>query len=86
MEERRTTQLLRTGLIGSVIVAICCFTPILVVLLGAIGLGAATGYLDYVLLPALAGFLGLTVYGVYRGKQATASTCCASHDPSDRGR
>ena len=86
MEERRTTRLLRTGLIGSMIVAVCCFTPILVVLLGAIGVGAATGYLDFVLLPALAGFLGLTVYGVYRGKQATAGTCCASHDPRDRGR
>ena len=86
MEERRTKRLLRIGLIGSVIAAVCCFTPVLVVLLGAIGLGAITGYLDYVLLPALAGFLGLTAYGVYRQKQATASACCASHDPRDRGR
>ena len=31
-------------------------------LLGVIGLGAITGYLDYVLLPALAVFLGLAVY------------------------
>lgn len=86
MEGRRTTRLLRTGLIGSVIVAICCVTPILVVLLGAIGLGAMTGYLDDVLLPALAGFLGLTAYGVYRQQQATAGTCCASHEPNDQKR
>ena len=80
MEERRTTQLLRTGLIGSVIAAICCFTPILVVLFGAVGLGAITGDLDYVLLPALAVFLGLTAYGVYRQKQVAAA-CCVGHEP-----
>ena len=80
MEERRTTRLLRTGLIGSVIAAVCCVTPILVVLLGVIGLRAITGYVDYVLLPALAVFLGLTAYGVYRQKQA-AGACCAGHEP-----
>jgi mercuric ion transport protein len=82
MEDVWTRRMFRTGLIGSVIVAICCFTPILVVLLGAIGLGAITGYLDYVLLPALAGFLGLTAYAVYRRKPATTGTCCASHEPN----
>lgn len=39
---------------GTVAVAICCFTPVLVVALAAVGLGALTGYLDFVLLPALA--------------------------------
>jgi len=43
--------LLRAGLIGTVLVALCCFTPILVVLLGVVGLAGLTGYLDYVLLP-----------------------------------
>jgi hypothetical protein len=37
---------------GTVIVALCCFTPVLVITLSAIGLGAVVGYLDYVLLPA----------------------------------
>jgi hypothetical protein len=41
-----------------VIAAVCCFTTILVVLLGAIGLGAITGYLDYVMLPAPGGLSG----------------------------
>jgi hypothetical protein len=36
------------------LVALCCFTPILVILLGVVGLSALTWYLDYVLLPALA--------------------------------
>lgn len=38
---------------GTIAVAICCFTPILVIALAAIGLGAMTTYLDYVLIPAL---------------------------------
>ena len=59
-------RLLGAGVIGTVIAALCCFTPVLVVLLGAVGLGAVTGYLDYVLLPALAFFVGLTIYAVVR--------------------
>jgi len=65
---KNPTTLLRVSLIGSVIVALCCFTPILVILLGVVGLSAITGYLDFVLLPALAIFLGLTVYALWRKK------------------
>ena len=50
------------GLIGTFVVLLCCATPLLVILLGAIGLGVITGYLDYVLIPVLAVFLGLTFY------------------------
>ena len=35
---------------GSVIAALCCFTPILVIGLGVVGLSAWLGWLDYVLL------------------------------------
>lgn len=62
--------LLRTGIIGSVVVAICCFTPVLVILLGAVGLSAMLGWLDYVLFPALAVFIGITVYAVMRRSRA----------------
>ena len=34
--------LLRVSVIGTVLVALCCFTPILVVLLGTLGLAALT--------------------------------------------
>ena len=54
--------LLRVSVIGTVLVALCCFTPILVILLGTVGLAALTGYLDVVLLPALAFFIGLTIF------------------------
>ncbi len=66
--------LLRVSIIGTVLVALCCFTPVLVILLGVVGLSALTGYLDYVLLPALAIFIGLTLYAIQRKRQADA--CC----------
>lgn len=66
--------LLRTSVIGTVLVALCCFTPILVILLGVVGWSALAGYLDYVLLPALALFIGLMIYALWRQRQAGA--CC----------
>lgn len=59
-------KLLCTGAGGSLIAAICCFTPVLVILFGVIGLSWAVGYLDYVLFPALAFFLGLTAFAAWR--------------------
>ena len=55
---------------GTILVALCCFTPILVILLGAIGLGALVGYLDYVLLPALSIFLALTTFSYRRYRRS----------------
>ncbi|MBK6619321.1 MAG: mercury resistance system transport protein MerF [Nitrosomonas sp.] len=62
--------LLRTGVIGTLIVALC-FPPLLVILLAAVGLSAFTGHLDVVLFPALAFFIGLTGYAFYRKKIPT---------------
>lgn len=76
-------RLLRIGFIGAVGAALCCFTPLLVGLLALLGLGAVTGYLDYVLLPALAGFLALTGYGLLRRKQETTPPCCVNQPGAD---
>ena len=65
MEDR---TLLKTGIIGSVISAVCCFTPLLVVGLGVIGLSAWLAWLDYLLLPSLGVFLGLTGFALWRLK------------------
>lgn len=67
--------LMRVGVIGAALVALCCVTPILVILLGVVGLSALTGYLDYVLMPALIAFIGLIIYAVRRKHDADA--CCA---------
>lgn len=63
---QRADRLLRLGLAGAAITALCCFTPVLVVLLAGVGLSALTGWLDYVLLPALAVFLGITGIALWR--------------------
>ena len=66
MTEQTDRKLIATGIVGTVIAALCCFTPVLVVFLGTLGLSAWLGWLDYVLLPALAFFVALTVYAVWR--------------------
>jgi mercuric ion transport protein len=63
-------NLLKIGVVGTVVAALCCFTPVLVILFGAVGLAAVVGYLDYALLPALAFFVALTIYALWRRQQA----------------
>lgn len=63
-------SLKRFGVVGTVIAALCCFTPVLVVLFGAVGLSWLVGYLDYVLFPALIVFIGITIYAVWRERAA----------------
>lgn len=60
----------RAGLVGTLVVLLCCTTPILVLLVGAVGLGAITGYLDYILFPLLAIFIALTFYSYSKYKQS----------------
>lgn len=64
--------LLKAGVTGSVIAALCCFTPVLWILLGVLGLSAWVGWLDYVVLPALAVFVGITIYALWRRRTAAA--------------
>ena len=69
---RRNKRLFRTGIIGTAVTAVCCFTPALVILLGTVGLSAALVWLDYILFPALTLFIGVTIYASIqrRGKPA----------------
>ena len=50
---------MKAGLGGAIIAALCCFTPLLVVLLAGAGLSAVSGWLDYALFPLL--FFSLAV-------------------------
>ncbi len=63
---------LKTGVIGTIVMALCCFTPVLVILVASVGLSAIVGYLDFVLFPALAFFIGLTLYAVWRRQKRRA--------------
>jgi mercuric ion transport protein len=58
--------LLRTGIAGSVVAAVCCGTSVLAIVLGVLGMSAWLAWSDYVVLPALAAFLALTGYALFR--------------------
>ncbi|WP_299043135.1 mercury resistance system transport protein MerF [uncultured Tateyamaria sp.] len=64
-------KLLTLGIGGSVVAALCCFTPLLPILLTSVGLTGLLSvfYNDAVLLPALAGFLLITGYALWRRKK-----------------
>jgi hypothetical protein len=64
-------KLLKLGVGGTVLAILCCFTPLLPVVLTALGLTSLLGvlYNDAVLLPILAGFLILTGYALWRQKK-----------------
>jgi mercuric ion transport protein len=62
-------KLMATGIIGTVITALCCFTPVLGILLGVVGLSVVLGYLDYVLIPAMLVFVGITIYAVLKHRK-----------------
>jgi len=70
------TKRLTTGLVGTGLTLLCCFTPILVGLLGVLGLSAMVGWISYVVMPALAFFIALTVYALVERK--SKSTTAAS--------
>ncbi len=74
-------KLLGIGITGTAIAALCCFTPVLVVSLGIVGLSAWVGGLDYVLFPALAVFIGITVYALVRRARNPATSAEATDKP-----
>ena len=80
----KDATILKTGIVGTVIAAVCCATPVLVIALGALGLSAWVSGLDYVLLPALAVFLGLTAYGLWRRNRA--APCCDTNIQTNKER
>src|SRR5919109_1111654 len=67
---------------GTLVVALCCFTPILVVMLAALGVAALTPYLDYVLYPSLAVMLLLSwrAYRLYTRERDLARPNPASSE------
>ncbi|PIP96701.1 MAG: hypothetical protein COW75_10390 [Rhodobacterales bacterium CG18_big_fil_WC_8_21_14_2_50_71_9] len=62
--------LLKLGVAGAGVTALCCFTPVLVIALGAAGMGAAIVWLDLILLPMLGFFLLLTGYALWRRRKS----------------
>ena len=73
MQADRT--LITTGSIGAVVAAICCTTPLLAVVFGALGLTAWLAKADYVLIPALLACLGVAGIGLYL-RRSKVQACC----------
>ncbi|KGB53366.1 Membrane transport protein MerF [Sphingopyxis sp. LC81] len=78
--------LFRTGVIGAVVAALCCATPILGIALGAIGLSALVAKADYVLIPVLVASLGLIGIGLYRRNASAPAVidCCETDKNSGK--
>lgn len=66
MQNCKDKKRLKMGIIGTVVMAICCFTPVLVIAFGVIGLSAWVGFIDVVLLPGLFIFICLTGFALWR--------------------
>ena len=66
----KNATVLKTGIIGTVLAVVCCFTPVLVILLGVVELSALVGYLDLVLFPALAIFISITLFALWKKTKA----------------
>jgi mercuric ion transport protein len=75
-------SLVATGGIAAVLAAICCATPILAVVLGAIGFTAWIAKADYIVLPVLLLGLALVGFGLYR-RQVGASCAAPTAKPRD---
>jgi mercuric ion transport protein len=78
----KDSTLLKLGIGGTIVAALCCFTPLLLVVLGIAGLGALAGSLDYVLIPALLAFIGLTIYALRKRRRAARS--CTTDNPGGK--
>ncbi len=61
---------LLAAITGTLLVALCCFTPLLVIVLGVVGLSALTRYLDVVLLPALGAMIIITIIAFRKWQRA----------------
>lgn len=55
-----------TGAIGSIVAAVCCFTPLLVWALAVTGLAAYAGWVDYIAVPMLGIFLAVMIIALVR--------------------
>lgn len=67
------SRLLKIGIVGTVVAALCCFTPILVILLSVVGLSALIGGLDFVLFPALGLSVAITGFALWKGRKPASN-------------
>lgn len=69
----QNTKLIGTGVAGALLSILCCFTPVLALLLGALGLTAFVAKLDYVLVPVFLASIGLVIFALLRRRRSCAA-------------
>ncbi|MFT6445818.1 MAG: hypothetical protein ACJA1J_002074 [Sulfitobacter pontiacus] len=65
-ETKDSDRLFKWGLGGALFAALCCFTPLLVVVVAGVGLSAFTGWLDFALFPLLFFSLAIVAQALWR--------------------
>jgi len=60
------------GVVGTIVSCLACLTPVAVLALGTVGLGAWTGHLDTVLVLLLVAFMALTAYRYWIARRAAS--------------
>ena len=69
----QNTKLIGTGVAGALLSMLCCFTPVLVILLSALGLAALAAKLDYVLVPVFVASIALVIFAFVRRQRTCAA-------------
>jgi len=69
----QNAKLIGTGVAGAVLSLLCCVTPVLAVLLGALGLTALVAKLDYLLVPLFVVSIALVIFAVVRWRRSCAA-------------
>jgi mercuric ion transport protein len=69
----QNTKLIGAGAAGAVVSLLCCVTPMLAVLLGALGLTAFVAKLDYALVPVFVASVALVIFALVRRRRSCAA-------------
>jgi len=67
-------KLIGVGAAGAALSMLCCATPVLAILLGALGLTAFVAKLDYVLIPLFIASIALVIFALVRRRSCAAKT------------
>jgi mercuric ion transport protein len=69
----QNSKLIGTGVAGAVLSLLCCVTPMLALLLSAIGLTAFVAKLDYVLVPVFVASIAFVIFALVRRRRSCAA-------------
>lgn len=69
VEMDRDAKLIGTGIAGALLAMLCCFTPLLIIVMASLGLAAHVAKLDFVLIPLFVASLALVIFAIARRRR-----------------